>query len=153
MHTLGQKCITLVISDLRLRKQISWTWIKREKWPSDFNLIHVLVSIYWDGLSTSCWYPLNLKLKYTTMAVFILLLDFRPYYGQDNYKTVKNQKAVKHIMHIILVIMQLCSTGHYGSIPCCKYTLWNETNFAKQANNACMHHIPFKNADTLETLT
>ena len=42
---------TWVISDLWLKKT-NFINMNREKWPSDFNLIHVLVSLYWDGLST-----------------------------------------------------------------------------------------------------
>ena len=77
-----------------------------EKWPSDVNLIHVIEKwlqilsqpMYWylytemASPQQPCWYPLNLKLKYTTMAVFIFLLDFRPYYGQDNKKNSKELK-------------------------------------------------------------
>ena len=84
----------------------------------------------------SWWYPLNLKLKYTTMAVSIFLFDF----GYIMDKTIKKHSKKTQNSEIykstsLLVIIQLCSNGHYGSILCCKDTLWNEKNFTTHVNN------------------
>ena len=108
--------------------------------PADFNLIYVLVSLYWDGLSTSWWYPFNLK--YTTMAVSIFLLDFRPYYGPYNKKT-----EPKYCWWYNFVLLSIMAQS-------CAIKIHDEMRTISQSMPITLnapHSI--KNADTLETLT